>query len=105
MTEQLLTPDEAAAYLRVAPHTLAQWLSKGVGPPYRKVGPRLVRYDRTELESWLQAQASPAPPGRLEQPPCPFWSDSGGPSIPLPPRRRARVGVGAAALRTRLSGA
>ena len=37
-----------------------RWLElaahRGDGPPMRKISRRMVRYDRTEFEAWLQAQ-------------------------------------------------
>jgi Helix-turn-helix domain len=46
----VLTPTEAAALLRRAPATLANWRAAGTGPAYVKVG-RLVRYRQSDLES------------------------------------------------------
>ncbi len=55
MPEGLLTPTEAAAYLRVASKTLANWRVQGGGPVYVKYG-RVVRYRQADLEAWVQAQ-------------------------------------------------
>jgi predicted DNA-binding transcriptional regulator AlpA len=33
---------------------LAAW--RGDGPPMRKISRRMVRYDRAELDAWLEAQ-------------------------------------------------
>jgi hypothetical protein len=51
----LLTPQDAAAYLRVAVRTLSNWRSQGGGPPYLKIR-GLIRYRQDELEAWVQAQ-------------------------------------------------
>jgi excisionase family DNA binding protein len=64
--EPLLTPAEAAAYLRLEEHTLANWCWRGEGPPYVRID-RRVRYRREDLEAWVQAQwrvhtSAPAPP-------------------------------------------
>ena len=44
---------EAAAYLRMAESTLAKLRCYGGGPRYSKVGPRLVIYDRADLDAYL----------------------------------------------------
>lgn len=54
-TDVLLTPADAAAYLRLAVQTLAHWRVQGQGPPYLKCG-RLIRYRQADLEAWTQAQ-------------------------------------------------
>lgn len=48
----LLTPDEVATELKLAPQTLANLRHKGGGPPFVKVG-RTVRYPRAALAEWL----------------------------------------------------
>jgi helix-turn-helix protein len=47
-----LTAKDAAAFLGLAPQTLAKMRVVGSSPPYYKVG-RLVMYDRSELDAWL----------------------------------------------------
>jgi hypothetical protein len=47
-----LTTEEAAAYLRLQPSTLAIWRCKKKGPKYSKLGSR-VMYDQQELETWF----------------------------------------------------
>jgi hypothetical protein len=44
---------EAAAYLRMAESTLAKLRCYGGGPRFAKVGPRLVIYDRADLDAYL----------------------------------------------------
>ena len=34
---------------------LEQWRHAGIGPPYIKVGPRVVRYRRADLDAYIQA--------------------------------------------------
>lgn len=58
MTDELLTPDELAAYLKVAVKTLAQWRWQRVGPPHLKAGGH-VRYRRSAVEAWLEASEPP----------------------------------------------
>ncbi len=40
------------AELGISPVTATKWRAKAKGPPFIKVG-RLVRYRRSDLESWL----------------------------------------------------
>jgi excisionase family DNA binding protein len=51
MTEPLLTVPEAAAYLRVKPRTVYQWVWRR-RIPFLKAG-SAVRFSRTELDVWL----------------------------------------------------
>jgi len=51
MTEPLLTVAEAAAYLRVKPRTLYQWIWRR-RIPFLKAG-SAVRFRRVELDDWL----------------------------------------------------
>jgi hypothetical protein len=52
----LLTPDQAGAFLRVHPRTLANWRVLGRGPRYLRVGRRPF-YREKDLETWLDAHA------------------------------------------------
>jgi excisionase family DNA binding protein len=51
----LLTPDEAATYLRSHIRTLERWRQRRCGPRYVRLG-RRVCYFKTDLEQWAQAQ-------------------------------------------------
>lgn len=52
--DELLTRQQAAEYLNLAPQTLALWASTGRhNLPFVKVG-RCVRYRRSDLEKWLE---------------------------------------------------
>jgi predicted DNA-binding transcriptional regulator AlpA len=44
----------AAEYLGVSASTLAKWRMRGDPPSYCKLG-RVVVYDQTDLDEWLQA--------------------------------------------------
>lgn len=59
MHEELFTPAAAGAFLGgdqpISTTTLAEWRVRGVGPAYIKVG-RLIRYQRTDLLSWLASR-------------------------------------------------
>jgi len=53
----LLTPREAAAYLRVSVATLKSWRAKKIGPVWRRRGARLVSYFPADLEAFLRDSA------------------------------------------------
>jgi hypothetical protein len=53
---ELLTPKEAASFLRVSESFLAKARMRGDGPRYRKLS-RSVRYDKADLLLWLKASA------------------------------------------------
>jgi hypothetical protein len=60
------TPGEVAEYLRKPVKTLAEWRSKGIGPPYKKVG-RGVFYDWADVDEWWAGQpGGPSRDTRLE---------------------------------------
>lgn len=48
---------EAARFLSMSVRTLEDWRYKGGGPAYYKLGRRLVRYRRADLEKFLAAGA------------------------------------------------
>ncbi|WND77886.1 helix-turn-helix domain-containing protein [Thalassospiraceae bacterium LMO-SO8] len=50
--EKMRAP-HAAQYLRLSTSTLAKMRLRGDGPPYSKAGPRIVLYDRADLDAWL----------------------------------------------------
>jgi predicted DNA-binding transcriptional regulator AlpA len=52
INEKMRSP-EAASYLRMAASTLAKLRCSSGGPRYSKMGPRLVVYDRADLDAWL----------------------------------------------------
>lgn len=47
---------EVGTYLGVAPKTLAEWASKGIGPAYRRLEGGGVRYHWSDVEAWLSQQ-------------------------------------------------
>lgn len=48
-----LSPAEAAEYMGVHDATIRRWISKGILPAER-VGPRLIRIKRTDLDALSQ---------------------------------------------------
>ena len=53
----LFTPEAAAEYLSVTKQSLAQWRHMSVGPVFRKLGAKTVRYRVEELDAWVDAAA------------------------------------------------
>jgi predicted DNA-binding transcriptional regulator AlpA len=51
-TTKLRAP-EAARYVGLSPSTLAKMRLRGDGPMYSKAGPRIVIYDKADLDDWL----------------------------------------------------
>jgi excisionase family DNA binding protein len=65
-SRKLLSREEAAAHLGLAPQTLAAWAVTGrYGLPMVKVG-RSVRYRLADLEAWLATRTIGAVAGRGE---------------------------------------
>ena len=52
MPGDLLDENEAAAILHTAVRTLRNWRALHKGPPYRKIGERMVRYHRSDLAAF-----------------------------------------------------
>lgn len=54
-----LTRREVAQLLRVSISTLERWERQGTGPKsYRVGGIRLLRYDRNELDAWIEREGN-----------------------------------------------
>ena len=53
--EDLMTPDELAAYAGTKTTTLAHWRYIGKGPRFVKIG-RSVRYRAEDVRAWLESQ-------------------------------------------------
>ena len=54
---------ELAAECRIARATLEKWRREGKGPPYIKLGKRVV-YRASAVEAWLEEQTVGAAPAR-----------------------------------------
>jgi predicted DNA-binding transcriptional regulator AlpA len=53
--ERLLTPKEAAHFLRVSLSWLAKARMRGDGPPYIRIG-RSIRYSQAALLQWMKSR-------------------------------------------------
>lgn len=56
--QSTLTPIQAAKYLGISEGALRLWRSEGKGPRHFRAGEKLVRYRRTDLDSWIEARLS-----------------------------------------------
>ncbi len=54
-SNELLTPEETAKYLKTNTGWLAKFRCTGAGPPFLKIG-HYIRYDKADLERWIQAR-------------------------------------------------
>lgn len=54
---QLVNESQAAKTLCVSPACLRHWRAVGAGPPWVRIGERLIRYDLAELRRWISEQA------------------------------------------------
>lgn len=53
---ELLDPLEAAEFLGVQKNLLRDWRAAGKGPNYVRFGHRTVRYDKTDLVSFVASR-------------------------------------------------
>lgn len=51
---KLITTAELAEILGLKPNTLEIWRSKNIGPPYKKIGGRVL-YDPEEIEDFIHS--------------------------------------------------
>ena len=86
MGARLMTTTEVAKLLKLKAQTVRKWRSNNYGPPYFKVG-RSVRYDRVELENWIE-RVDPAP-----QPETVKANKFGGPEMPKMKMKRTRFNL------------
>lgn len=56
MSSQVLTPEQAAERIGVTSNYLAKLRISGNGPPYRRLSPRVIRYDLVDLEAWFDGR-------------------------------------------------
>lgn len=55
---KLLNEREAGRFLGVTAAGMRGWRAKGLGPPWIRIGKRLVRYDAGVLRKWVEEQAA-----------------------------------------------
>lgn len=55
LSTEYLSPQQAGAYLGVTRATLKAWRSTGRGPVYSRMGLRLIRYRRNDLDAYIGA--------------------------------------------------
>jgi predicted DNA-binding transcriptional regulator AlpA len=55
---RLLSEREVGRRLEVSRHSLRYWRARGEGPPWCRVGRRLVRYPLAELRRWIAERAA-----------------------------------------------
>lgn len=53
-----LNEKQAAKYLGTSHGTLILWRNQGIGPRYFRAGEKLIRYRRSDLDSWIEARLS-----------------------------------------------
>ncbi len=53
--EQMLTPEQVAALLQISKATLCRLTQRGK-IPHKRMGDSIVRYVRSEIETWMQAR-------------------------------------------------
>lgn len=58
--EKLLDDRDVAEVLKVSPETPSDWRKSGLGPAYVRIGPRLVRYKRSDVQAFIDAGHQPA---------------------------------------------
>ena len=54
MQVELLTDKQVARALKMSRAALRLWRAQGCGPPWIRVGKRLVRYDVPGLRKWIE---------------------------------------------------
>ena len=55
--QSFLTPQEVSALLQVSVQTVRRWIKEEALPAY-KVGPRMWRISKNDLDEWLDQQRS-----------------------------------------------
>lgn len=56
-TLQLLDERQTARLIRVSRGCLRHWRAVGQGPPWLRIGERLVRYNVAALREWVEKEA------------------------------------------------
>lgn len=58
MSSNLLSPKEAADFLKVSEKTLEGWRCAEVGPKFYRMGNRRIRYFKSDVEAWVKSEAA-----------------------------------------------
>ena len=56
--DEMLTDVDAARHLGVALQSVRNWRWKGTGPKYHRIGQRIIRYRRRDLDDFIARGAS-----------------------------------------------
>jgi predicted DNA-binding transcriptional regulator AlpA len=56
--EEILASADVAQLMKVPVGTVRYWRHIGEGPPAFKLGPKAVRYRRSQVEAWISEQES-----------------------------------------------
>lgn len=51
-----MSPEVAARYLDSSVNTLNYWRCHGMGPAFKRVGQRMVRYSKEDLDAFMRSQ-------------------------------------------------
>ena len=52
MATNTMSTDELADYLGIAKQTLFRWRQSGYGPAWMRIGPRIIRYNVSDVTEW-----------------------------------------------------
>ena len=52
--DQLLRVDEVSARFAVNRTTLRRWRVSGDGPPFIRLGPKVIAYRETDVAAWIE---------------------------------------------------
>ncbi len=58
--EHTYAPPKAARYIGVSDGVLRLWRSQGKGPRFYRAGEKLIRYRRSDLDTWIESRLSTA---------------------------------------------
>jgi hypothetical protein len=58
--DDLLSTHELSVWFGVSPECLERWRHMGIGPPFKQIGPRLIRYERGKCRQYLQSRGQAA---------------------------------------------
>lgn len=52
----IMSPKEVAEFYGLSMATLSTWRTTGKGPKFFRMGARLVKYERSDIEAWIREQ-------------------------------------------------